>query len=135
MAGNSKLIAKIKVGAKNLRLDDATYRDFLALHGGGKRSCADMSDAKLKAVANALEAKGAYPDNTKGGAGDDRPTDAQRRKLAALARDRGWDGLTDDRLVSFVRRTAGVDELRFLTRAAMSDVITGLERWNGEYGA
>lgn len=123
-----KLIAKIKLGVKALGLDDDTYRDFLALHGG-KRSCADLSDAALKRVADALDAKGAYPDKTKGGSGDGRPTEAQRRKLAALSRDRGWDGLTDDRLVSFVNRTAGVDDLRFLTRAAMTAVIIGLERW------
>lgn len=125
----NKLIAKIKIGVKALGLDDDTYRDFLALHGGGKQSCAQMSETQLKAVADALNAKGAYPEQSKGGNGDDRPTDAQRRKLAALSRDRGWDGLKDDRLASFVRRTAGVDDLRFLTRAAMSDVITGLERW------
>lgn len=127
MAGN-KLIAKIKIGVKALGLDDDTYRDFLALHGG-QRSCKDMTEAQMKAVANALEARGAYPDRTKGGHGDDRPTDAQRRKLAALARDRGWDGLKDDRLAAFVKRTAGVDGLRFLDRKGMTDVITGLERW------
>ncbi|MBC7953153.1 MAG: regulatory protein GemA [Rhodospirillaceae bacterium] len=125
----NKLIAKIKVGVKNTGLDDDDYRDFLAMHGGGKRSCAHMSDTQLKAVAAALEAKGAYPDKTKGGSGDGRPTEAQRRKLAALARDMGWDGLKDDRLVAFVTRTAGVDDLRFLTRTAMTDVITGMERW------
>ncbi|MBC7954071.1 MAG: regulatory protein GemA [Rhodospirillaceae bacterium] len=127
----NKLIAKIKVGAKNIRLVDDDYRDFLALHGGGKRSCKDMTDDQLKKVAAALDTKGAYPDVNQGGTGDDRPTDAQRRKLAALARDRDWDGLTDDRLIAFVKRTTGVEAMRFLTRAAMSDVITGLERWNG----
>lgn len=130
----NKLIAKIKIGVKALGLDDDTYRDFLALHGG-KRSCANMSETQLKAVADALDAKGAYPDQSKGGNGDDRPTDAQRRKLAALSRDRGWDGLKDDRLAAFVRRTAGVDGLRFLDRRGMSEVITGLTRWNGEDAA
>lgn len=123
------LIAKIKIGAKAIGLDDDTYRDFLAVHGGGQRSCTKMSDTQLKAVAAALAAKGAYPDDSKGGAGDDRPTDAQRRKLAALARARGWDGLEDERLVGFVQRTAKVEHPRFLTRAAMSAVISGLERW------
>ncbi|MBX9635207.1 MAG: regulatory protein GemA [Magnetospirillum sp.] len=124
----NKLIAKIKMGVKALGLDDDIYRDFLAMHGG-KRSCTDLTDAGLKKVADALEAKGAYPDKSRGGCGDDRPTEAQRRKLAALSRERGWDGLKDDRLVSFVIRTANVNSLRFLTRAAMTDVITGLERW------
>jgi phage gp16-like protein len=123
-----KLIAKIKLGVKALGLDDDTYRDFLAVHGG-KRSCADLSDAALKTVADALEARGAFPDRSKGGGGGDRPTEPQRRKLAALVRARGWDGLDDARLTAFVRRTAGVDGVRFLTRRAMSDVITGLEHW------
>lgn len=130
----NKLIAKIKIGQANLKLDDDTYRDFLELHGG-KRSCADLAEAALTKVASAMEAQGAFKTKKtgrvyrQGGAGPGRPTAPQIRKLAALARDRGWDGLEDPCLIAFITRTAGVDDPRFLTRAAMTDVITGLEKW------
>lgn len=137
----NKMIAKIKVGAKALGLDDATYRDFLTLHGG-KDSCATLTDAGLRKVLSAMDAKGGFADggqkpkaarrSGKGGRGPGRPTDAQDRKLAALARDMGWDGLDDPRLTAFITRTTGIDDRRFLTRKAMTDVITGLEKWKDE---
>ena len=77
------------------------------------------------------------PRSVKGGSGkanngEDRPTDAQLRKLGALARARGWDGLDDERLVGFVRRTAKVEAVGWMTRKQASRVITGLEKWRGD---
>jgi hypothetical protein len=42
----------------------------------------------------------------------------------------GWGkGLEDQRLRSFVERTAKVQSTRFITRAQASKIITGLEQW------
>lgn len=47
-----------------------------------------------------------------------------------IGRSIGWDkGLEDERLRSFVKRTAKVSSTKFLSRIQASKVIMGLESW------
>lgn len=113
--------------------DDDEYRNHLSLRTGGKTSCKTMSDGELRQLVDALKSEGfldAPVRRRPGGRGPARPTDQQWAKLAALAKERGWSGLDDAGLESFVQRTVKVAKTRFLTRSLISQVITGLERWN-----
>lgn len=112
--------------------DDDEYRNYLGITVG-KTSCKDMTDEELVDLVKNLRSEGYLTFSKQpGGQGEgNRPTNAQWAKLAALAKDKGWDGLNDARLDAFVERTAGVKKTRWLTRTKISEVILGLERWLG----
>lgn len=121
-----------------LRKDaDRTYRDWLQ-GKTGQRSCKNCTDAQLTSLKRFLIQKGALnqanPKTGKShylsGRGKNRPTQSQQKKLMALALDRNWDGIECPQMQGFIKRTTGVENLRFLTRKQMSDVISGLEKWN-----
>ncbi len=52
------LIQKIHIAKGQLGFDDDMYRDFLALHSGGKTSCSDMTVPVLFKVLNAFKDAG-----------------------------------------------------------------------------
>lgn len=131
----ARLISLAHVAAAQLGLDDATRRVVQAAHTG-KASCAEMSESELVRLVWALKGLGARvhlpppacarPDDATGRW----PTAWQWVTLERVAVvEHGWDGLDDERLVRFVRRTEAVDHPRFLDRPGMSDVISGLMRW------
>jgi hypothetical protein len=57
--------------------------------------------------------------------GPDKLTEGQYKKIMAMIRAFGW---TPDGVRSYVRRVAGVDDVRWLTVEKARNVITGLER-------
>lgn len=135
-----KLLAMIHIAAQTLfKGDRDQYEAYLMKHSG-VTSCKALNDGALSKLVDqfkkdrglAPKLTGAHPKSAKGGVGYDRPTDLQRAKLAALARDMGWNGLNDPALFAFVERTTHVQALRFLTRQQMSDIITGLEKWRDQ---
>ncbi|MBK1690999.1 regulatory protein GemA [Ectothiorhodospira mobilis] len=100
----------------------------------GHASCRDMTDAQLLGWCWHLKDLGAdigIPGPPRrGGARPSRPTRSQLAALEHFAQRLGWtDGLEDERLRGFVRRTAGVSDVRFLTRGQATQVITGMKRW------
>lgn len=99
----------------------------------GHASCRDMTDAQLTGWCWYLKDLGAdigIPGPPRrNGLRADRPTNSQWAALERWAERIGWGGLDDERLRGFVRRTAGVSDVRFLTRAQATQVITGLKRW------
>lgn len=120
-------------GAALLGWDDAFRRQEQA-RLTGCASCRDMTDAQLAAWCWRLKRLGApigIPGPApRGGSGLDCPSDAQLAAIERLAAEFGWsDGLEDRRLLGFVRKTAKVDAVRFLTRRQATDVISGLRRW------
>ena len=135
------LLAMVHIGAKGQFGDDRTaYEDFLEAHTG-KRSCKSLSDRQLdtlvavmrdKGMIKAKPVKSTQSRSAGGGKAFDRPTEPQRRKLAALARDMGWQRLDDPALLQFIKRTTRIEAVRFLSRTQMSQVITGLERWRDQ---
>jgi len=130
----AKLIAQVHMGTARLfgRNDEDTHADYIEKQcGKGKRSCNDLTDLELEAVAKALRKSGALDGDgrSRGGNGPNRPTREQWAKLARLARLKGWDGLEDESLQKFVCHTAKVTSSRFLTKDSITLVITGLEKW------
>ncbi|MFV0261366.1 MAG: regulatory protein GemA [Kluyvera sp.] len=118
---------------------DTLYRSWLEQRTG-QRSCKTLTYVQLQHLLGELKAGNWIKDRTEyrpGGGGDDRPTDAQWRKLAALTKVMGWQGgLNAHELQSFVQRTTQLQGTRFLTRPQVSRVITGLQRWinGGNHG-
>lgn len=133
-------LAMIHMAAKRLFGDVSkgsdtrdAYEDWLERHTG-KRSAGKLSAVERIELVKMLRREGLLPDRGRGGAGptasgDDRPTSAQWAKIGGLARSMGWNGLEDEALRAFVRRTAKVSSPRFISRAQASQVILGLEEW------
>lgn len=126
-----KLMAQAHLAAKKLGLDDETRREAQQMVVG-KASCAEMTEAELAYLVSHWNAQGAdvTPTAPEGG-GVGMATPWQLATLERIAFEMGWRaGLTDDRLVAFVRRTAHVDRPEWLTSEACSKVISGLMRWS-----
>lgn len=118
--------------AAQLGMDDETRR-AVQQAVTGKASCKDMSEAELRRLLWHYKAKGAdigIPGPApRGGQGWTRPTPWQWVEIERLALRMGWSGLDDGALRGFVRRTCDVADVRFLTRAQATAVISGLRRW------
>ncbi|ODS05162.1 regulatory protein GemA [Vibrio scophthalmi] len=126
---------KTKLTVELGEFTDEAYRRCL-VDLTGKSSCKAMNHVELESVIAHLK-EHQYLDGPKPRYqpvktnNPNRPTDAQWRKLAALCYARGWQGgLKDPALTAFVHRTASVSNVRFLTKVTISEVITGLEKWN-----
>ncbi|EOW2077605.1 regulatory protein GemA [Vibrio mimicus] len=112
--------------------DDDEYRNWLAINTG-KTSCKALNDEELMRTVKLLRESGyiTFKKTGEGGHGEgNRPTKQQWAKLAALSKERGWNGLVDKQLDAFVNRTTGIKQAKWLTRTKISEVILGLERWN-----
>lgn len=134
-------LAMIHIAAKRLFGDVSrggdgreAYEDWLELRTG-KRSAGKLTTKERIALVKQMRKDGLIPERQRGGigqtaAGAERPTSAQWAKIGGLARSIGWEkGLEDERLRSFVKRTAKVSSARFLSRTGASKVIMGLENW------
>ncbi len=121
--------------ALQLGMDDDTRRAAQAAFSGHE-SLKDFTNQQLIAWCYELKRRGAdigIPlHSARGGRGLDRPTDAQ---LATIERLAASLDMSAGALAGFVRRTCAVDDPRFLTRRAATDVITGLTRWAKSRGA
>jgi phage gp16-like protein len=122
------LLAQIHIGRKRWGISEEQYRDWLQ-YQTGQRSCGELSDLMLEIVAEAVRSSGMLDAGARGGSGEDRPTDKQWAKLGWLARQMGWNGLSDERMNTFVKHMVKVESTRFLTRDGARDVIAGLTRW------
>lgn len=140
-------LATIHIGAKALFGDvskggdgRAAYEDWLERHTS-KRSAGKLTTGQRIDLIKMMRKEGLLPDRTPGGkgptaSGEERPTSSQWAKMAALGRSIGWDkGLEDERLRSFVKRTAKVSSTKFLSRTQASKVIMGLESWAAQMQA
>lgn len=118
--------------AAQLGMDDETRR-AAQMAFAGKASLRDFSDSQLAGWCWELKRRGAdigIPGPVpRGGVGFGRPTQGQIAEIERLALAMGWSGLDDGALRGFIRRTCAVDDLRFMTKAQATGVITGLRRW------
>lgn len=137
-ARRRKLLAQAHLAAKQAGCLDEDDRRAVQHRLTGKASCRDMTEAELVRVIDHWRARGATVRASAPEAGS-APEAASRWQLATLERlalEMGWDaGLEDPALLSFVRRTARVDQVRWLSRAQASDVISGLIRWKRQQRA
>ncbi|MCP4698870.1 MAG: DUF1018 domain-containing protein, partial [Gammaproteobacteria bacterium] len=102
---------------------DEKYRDWLHTRFDVV-SCMKMSNAELATAA--AELRKLLPAQA-GSGSSNAPTDKQSGMPAGLFRKRGWNGLTDGRSVAFVKRTAKVDSMKYLSRRGASQCISGMK--------
>lgn len=127
----TSMISTIHVLKAKAKLDDDTYRDFLARRAGGKRSAKELTTSEagrviedLRSAAGEAEIRGAV-------AGLDSAIGGKLRALwiagynLGIVRDR-----TDRAMLAFLQRQTGVSHTRFLQdpRAGTS-AIEGLKSW------
>jgi len=129
-SARDKALAMVHIAAKHQGLEQGG-EDYRAWLQGltGARSCRDLSDAQLIALAGKLKQAGLTDRKPLGGTGIDRPSPAQWRKLETLARQVGYANLLDTGFATWIKRVTGLDNPRFLTAQACSDAICGLQRW------
>lgn len=127
-----RLIAQAHLAAKQAGCADDDARRAIQQMVTGKPSCADMSEAELVRLIDhwgraGADVRASAPDCAKA------PGMVTRWQLATIERlawDMGWsDGLKDSRLAAFLKRTAQVERIEWLTRSGASGVISGLMRW------
>lgn len=123
-------LAKIHCAAKELGLDDETYRAMLRKLTG-HNSAAKLDKRQRGAVLDEMRRLGFRPPQTLNL--DQRPGEPQERLALALWRDLGELGVLDDPseagLRRFAKRTCGIDSLKWADALAMNKVIEGLKAW------
>jgi len=125
------LIAQAHLAAKQAGCASEEDRRAIQQMVTGKASCADMTERELVRL---IDHWGRMGSDVRAAAprGAEAPM-ATRWQLATIERlawELGWEqGLDDARLLRFVQRTAKIDLVRWLDRAAASRVISGLMRW------
>ncbi|UOO81187.1 DUF1018 domain-containing protein [Uruburuella testudinis] len=119
-----KLIAKIKIGQKQLGLDDATYRALL-LRVAGQDSCTKLGVLGLEKVLAELTAKGFAP-AAKGGAVPKRrqSADAMLRKVEALLAELGYHW---NYAHAMARGMFKVDRVEWLNDAHLHKLVAALQ--------
>jgi len=135
-------IAMIKIGVKQLGMDDATYREML-MHLTQKRSAADLDDAGRNKVLGWIKAKGwkpvrsvtnPRPDNewafVDKAATDRRPL---LRKIIMLARQLGYDKASVETLA--IRMWGGVQKLEFCDANMLRAIVAELNQQVGRIDA
>lgn len=133
-AQRARLIKTIQTGRGKLGLDDDTYRDLLSAKAGGKRSAKDLDIRELEAVLAHMRAAGFKPTKPASTTPRERRTldsSAEASKVRALWLWLHQVGIVRDSseaaLAAFVRRTNGVDDLRWARRKDWT--IEGIKAW------
>lgn len=126
------LLGLAHLGAAQLALDEESRRAAQAAFTGCA-SCRDMTDGQLLAWCWELKRRGAdigIPGPRPEPARYGHPTATQWAEIERLTLAMGWaDGVDSAALRGFVRRTLGLDDLRFASNRQATQVITGLRRW------
>jgi hypothetical protein len=127
-----QLLAKIHIAKKQLCLDDDTYRAMLE-NLTGKTSSKDLTDKQLVGVIGHLQRSG-WQAKAKAKKYDDMgkrdrhaATPAQLRLIEALWHDIYRGNNETLHLRQFIFRTAGVNDIRFLTKPLANKVIEGIK--------
>lgn len=133
MTDRARLIRLIHVARRDLEMAEDTYRAIVAQYADGKTSAADCDPQQLETILAHLKRAGFKIKPTKSKP-NERPLDMadESRKVRAL-----WLLLhrlgavhdpSEKALSSYVRRQAGVDDLRWAGRK-MYPLIEGLKAW------
>lgn len=134
----ARLIKIIHTGRRALGMDEDTYRDLLAAKSDGKRSAKDLTIAQLQMVEQHMRASGfktVKPASAKPRESRKLHTSDESSKARALWLWLHALGIVRDpseaALAAFVRRTAGVDDLRWTRRP--DKVIEGIKIWSARH--
>lgn len=104
-------IAHVHAVAADIGLEGDAYRDWMEKRTR-QRSCKDLTDAELAALAQSLKA-----------------TRPQWQKVYHLAREIGFSGFDDAGFKTFVKRITKADDPRLLSKPQLRNLIAGLTRW------
>lgn len=125
-----KLIAQAHLAAKQAGCASEEDRRAIQQMVTGKASCAEMTERELVRLIDHWGRMGSDVRAAAPQAADGMATRWQLATIERLAWELGWEqGLDDARLLRFVQRTAKIDSVRWLEKAAASSVISGLMRW------
>ncbi len=133
------LLGKVHIAQKTLGLDEDTYRDLLEARTG-KRSAGKCSNAQLVDLIEYFKAQGFKPKKkAPARAGRRKLADGEtQRKIRALWLTLYHLGLVADpaesALAAFVKRQAGIDDLRWLPGSQAYKVIEALKGWAARDG-
>ena len=132
-----KMVAKVHIARKDLAIEDTAYRALLE-RVTGKDSCKAMTNAQLGRVLEEFKRLGWSEKPRKRAGSRPMATTEQAGKIRAL-----WLSLyhlaevrdpSEDALAGYVKRMAGVADLRWLTPRKADAVIKGLRGWCGRAG-
>lgn len=135
-AQRTRLIRLIHVARRDLSMDDDAYRAIVADKSGGKSSAADCSVAELEKILAHLKAAGfkvRKPKAVKPVEQRRLDTSVEASKVRAL-----WLLLhelgavrnpSEAALAGYVRRMAGIDDLRWADGKAILTLIESLKKW------
>ncbi len=129
MAAYKASAAQIKaIWALGKRLDmDEDDLHAIAYRISGLESISALTGREAGRMIDELKARaGERPGVPRCSMGGTRATDAQRRMITVLTRDLGWID-KPERLRGFLRKYAGVEDMRFLTVQQGARVIDGLK--------
>ncbi|ENO0459665.1 regulatory protein GemA [Salmonella enterica] len=123
----SQLLKVIHVARRELRLDDATYRQLLKTNCGSE-SLRAMSDAQLARVFAVMKKQGFKVTSKEPPA-----YDRQAAMIRALWQELTTSGAVRDgsssALNKFVQRQTGIAQLEWLNNQQASQVIEQLKKW------
>lgn len=117
------MIAKIHIAKRELGLDDKAYR-YILVRATGKDSCKKMNPVELETVLQVFYRLGFVPKKRAevGFMTDKEGMIRNIQSLAELVMGTGWK----KRVRGYVRKKFGVDDLRFLRKAELTDVFAFL---------
>ena len=126
-----RLIKLIHVAKRELQMDDDTYRSIL-MEIGNTNSSSKMSISKLSAVLDHFKQAG-FKVVPKAKVNLPLASDPQSKKIRALWLELHKIGVVQDSsehaLSRFVKRTTGVDSLKWLNTDQAGKVIENLKKW------
>ena len=128
------LYAKIQIARKQIGMEEDDYRSMLKQRYG-KASLTRLTHDELGDLVQHFVSLGFKPRRRTGSKTGTRPLDQTptSKKIRALWLSLHALGLVEDRsekaLAAFVKRQAGVDDLRWLTPAESYKVIEALKKW------
>lgn len=131
-----KLVAKVKIGQKQLGLDDDTYRDLLETVTG-KRSASKLKVWELENVVKRLTEAGFKPSGPKRAGTRKQADDNQSKKIRSL-----WIQLhnakkvrdpSEKALINWVKgqfkNSKGIEVIQWLSVYQKSQLIESLKQW------
>lgn len=134
--GRRAAIAKVKIAAKDLQIEDGAYRAMLE-RLTGRTSAADCTEAQLGVVLDELKAKGWKPKVVQGGRAAPRGRPGRAEQPVARKARAMWISLhqlgavrdpSEAALEAFARRQLGVDRLRWAVASEANALIEALKK-------
>jgi phage gp16-like protein len=128
----NKLIAKIKIGQKQIGLSDDDYRAMLS-DRYDVESSTQLTDAQLGNLIQHMERLGFQPIPSANATARKLADDRQSKMIRGIWLELHQQGVvrnpSEQALAAYVKRQTGVERLEWLTMVQASNVIESLKAW------